>query len=180
MALWLERREKIYRHQDCISWLLAGKPPPVEWHPPDLFQRLRLQMTKHPLHYPVLLGGIVNNYDATYFYDAFATYSSQDDFGTELQSDYRSPRSAVVPDPQPVFRPRLQLSSVCGGKPDAPYAIVIQSRTSTPNSSSCSRRLFPTPARELEHRAWMYFRLATSTGCEDTFEDAYVIDMTAE
>ena len=38
MTLWLERWEKIYQHQDYISWLLAGKPLPVEWHPPDLFQ----------------------------------------------------------------------------------------------------------------------------------------------
>jgi hypothetical protein len=77
MTLWLERREKIYRHQDYISWLLAGKPPPVEWHPPDLFQRPKLQMTKHPSRYSVLLGNIINNYGATYFRDAFATYWAQ-------------------------------------------------------------------------------------------------------
>ena len=74
MTLWLERREKIHQYQDYISWLLAGKPPPMEWCSPALFQQPRIQMTKHPSCYSVPLGDIVNNYGATYFRDAFATY----------------------------------------------------------------------------------------------------------
>ena len=62
MTHWLEQWEKIYWHQEYITWLLVGKHLPVEWHPPDLFQWPRLQMAKHPSQYSVLLGGIINNY----------------------------------------------------------------------------------------------------------------------
>ncbi|KAJ6616995.1 hypothetical protein B0H10DRAFT_2164530 [Mycena sp. CBHHK59/15] len=50
MTLWLERKEKIYRHEKYIQWRLDGCPPPPVTAdlPPGLVYERQLKMTKHP------------------------------------------------------------------------------------------------------------------------------------
>ncbi|KAJ7722680.1 hypothetical protein B0H16DRAFT_1666226 [Mycena metata] len=52
MTLWLERKEKIFRHAKYIQWWLDGSPPPptAEPLPPGITYERRLKMTKHPTH----------------------------------------------------------------------------------------------------------------------------------
>jgi hypothetical protein len=38
MTVWLERREKIFRHDTFMAWRLQGSPPSASWEPPPLVQ----------------------------------------------------------------------------------------------------------------------------------------------
>ncbi|KAJ6559035.1 hypothetical protein B0H10DRAFT_1846098 [Mycena sp. CBHHK59/15] len=58
MTLWLERKEKIYRHEKYIQWLAT-------------------QMMKHPTHKAVRLGRLVTDYGAQIFRDALARFVSK-------------------------------------------------------------------------------------------------------
>ncbi|KAF7332804.1 hypothetical protein MSAN_02431600 [Mycena sanguinolenta] len=58
MTLWLERKEKILRHEKYIRWRLAGCP----------------LMTKHPSVYGVKLEALATHYGAEFFTDAFAHF----------------------------------------------------------------------------------------------------------
>ena len=51
MTLWLEQREKVYRHDQYVTWQLASSPPPWQWHPDgwDVEHHRHLKMTRHPL-----------------------------------------------------------------------------------------------------------------------------------
>ncbi|KAJ7707896.1 hypothetical protein B0H16DRAFT_1746444 [Mycena metata] len=76
MTLWLERKEKIYRHEKYIQWRLDGCPsPPVIDHiyPGIVFER-QLKMTKHPTLKSVRISRLVSDYGATLFRDALARY----------------------------------------------------------------------------------------------------------
>jgi len=77
MTRWLERREKILRHERYIAWCLAGQPPLPASHlaimhaaPPD-----RLKMTKHPSVKSVPLARLATDYGARFFVDALARYT---------------------------------------------------------------------------------------------------------
>ncbi|THH18011.1 hypothetical protein EUX98_g9024 [Antrodiella citrinella] len=80
MTRWLERREKIFRHERYIAWRLAGSPPMLgshlaqadAAHPPD-----HLKMTKHPSKKTVRMEALVADYGATFFEDAIARYAVQ-------------------------------------------------------------------------------------------------------
>ncbi|KAJ6617740.1 hypothetical protein B0H10DRAFT_1796823, partial [Mycena sp. CBHHK59/15] len=76
MTLWLERKEKIYRHEKYIQWRLDGCPsPPMTDHlPPGIIYERRLKMTKHPTLKSVRLTRLVDDYGATFFRDALARY----------------------------------------------------------------------------------------------------------
>ncbi|KAJ7793561.1 hypothetical protein B0H14DRAFT_3497925 [Mycena olivaceomarginata] len=78
MTLWLERKEKIPRHEKFIHWCCAGSPPPSTakptWRPADFVQHRHLQMTKFPSAYGVKLSDLTDNYGAEYFHDAFAHF----------------------------------------------------------------------------------------------------------
>ena len=78
MTIWLERREKILRHDQHISWHLSGSPPPktVDWSPPGLDLHRRLHITKHPSAMSVPLENIVHDYGATLFKLALRRYIS--------------------------------------------------------------------------------------------------------
>ncbi|KAJ7856057.1 hypothetical protein B0H14DRAFT_3085330 [Mycena olivaceomarginata] len=76
MTLWLERKEKIYRHENYIQWRLDGCPsPPVieDIYPGIVFER-QLKMTKHPTLKSVRMSRLVTDYGATLFRDALARY----------------------------------------------------------------------------------------------------------
>ena len=75
MTKWLERREKIFRHDRYIAWRLAGCPRTLGSHvahaaepPPD-----RLKMTKHPSA-RVRLPKLASDYHAPFFEDALARF----------------------------------------------------------------------------------------------------------
>ncbi|KAJ6624580.1 hypothetical protein B0H10DRAFT_1784667 [Mycena sp. CBHHK59/15] len=76
MTLWLERKEKIYRHEKYIQWRLDGCPPPPVTAdlPPGLVYERQLKMTKHPTPKSVRLACLVTDYGATFFRDALARY----------------------------------------------------------------------------------------------------------
>ncbi|KAJ7694865.1 hypothetical protein B0H17DRAFT_931310 [Mycena rosella] len=79
MTLWLERKEKILRHDKFIRWRCAGSPPPTtkntEWRPADFVQHRHLQMSKYPSAYRVTLPTLTTNYGAEYFHDTFARFA---------------------------------------------------------------------------------------------------------
>ncbi|KAJ7862972.1 hypothetical protein B0H13DRAFT_1899820 [Mycena leptocephala] len=76
MTLWLERKEKMYRHEKYIQWRLDGCPPPPVTAdlPPGIVYERQLEMTKHPTLKSVRLTRLVTDYGATYFRDALARY----------------------------------------------------------------------------------------------------------
>lgn len=78
MTLWLERKEKIFRHEKFVKWQLSGCPgPPTRQHSLGhlgiVYER-HLKMPKHPTLKAVRLDTIINKYGATLFTDALARY----------------------------------------------------------------------------------------------------------
>jgi hypothetical protein len=69
MATWLERKEKMARHEKYIQWFISGSPPParVDWLPPGLHVDRALKMTKHPSVAAAPIERIEAQYGATHF-----------------------------------------------------------------------------------------------------------------
>jgi hypothetical protein len=79
MTLWLERKEKILRHEKFIQWQLLGRPPPplVEnLHPGVSYQR-KIKMAKHPTRKSVKFTTLETTYGASFFRDALSRYIIQ-------------------------------------------------------------------------------------------------------
>jgi hypothetical protein len=79
MTLWLERKEKILRHEQFISWKLRGRPPPPvikNLHPGIIYERKRL-MARHPTRKAVKFTTLETEYRATFFRDALSRYILQ-------------------------------------------------------------------------------------------------------
>ncbi|KAJ6561026.1 hypothetical protein B0H10DRAFT_2240103 [Mycena sp. CBHHK59/15] len=79
MTLWLERKEKILRHEQYIQWRLKGCPgPPVvkDLHPGIVYER-KLVMPKHPTHKSVKFRSIETHYGAKLFPEALSRYIAQ-------------------------------------------------------------------------------------------------------
>jgi hypothetical protein len=76
MTLWLERKEKIFRHHQYVQWQLEGSPAleSVEWTPPGLELDRTLHMTKHPTLRSVPLLTLSTQYGATHFREALARF----------------------------------------------------------------------------------------------------------
>ena len=76
MATWLERKEKMFRHEQYIKWREDGSPISVqaEWQPPGLELDRRLHMTKFPTVRAVPVDQLVEIYGATYFRPALARF----------------------------------------------------------------------------------------------------------
>ncbi|THU92309.1 hypothetical protein K435DRAFT_820522 [Dendrothele bispora CBS 962.96] len=55
MMKWLERKEKIAKHESYLSWIRSGEHPPLRahWIPPGLNTARTLKLTKHPSVYAV-------------------------------------------------------------------------------------------------------------------------------
>ncbi|KAJ7434375.1 hypothetical protein B0H11DRAFT_2164726 [Mycena galericulata] len=79
MTLWLERKEKVFRHEKYIQWRLDGSPAPptVEPLPPGIIYERRLKMTKHPTLKAVRIDTLVADYGATLFRDALTRFIIQ-------------------------------------------------------------------------------------------------------
>jgi hypothetical protein len=77
MAKWLERKEKVFRHEQFIKWQENGSPirrAQLEWQPPGLELDRRLHMTKRPSARAVPIDRVINVYGATYFRPALARF----------------------------------------------------------------------------------------------------------
>jgi hypothetical protein len=67
MTLWLERKEKVHRHQKYMIWCENGRPAPprrIDWLPPGLDLIRVLSMAKHPTVRKVFISDIVEEYGA--------------------------------------------------------------------------------------------------------------------
>jgi hypothetical protein len=74
MTLWLERREKIFRHAKFIQWKL-NKLPPLSKNPnPGILYQRELKMTKHPSKKNVNFSSLISNYGAFNFRNALAQF----------------------------------------------------------------------------------------------------------
>jgi hypothetical protein len=75
MTLWLERREKIMKHDKYILWRRGGCPAPrkLDWVPPGLDLSRQLKLTKHPST-TIRISKLIENYGATFFYAALARF----------------------------------------------------------------------------------------------------------
>ncbi|KAH8102731.1 hypothetical protein BXZ70DRAFT_890478 [Cristinia sonorae] len=74
MTVWLERREKLFRHKRFVAWCLAGRPALVSLlatgdAPP------RVKMTKHPSKPAVHFDTLINDYHAKFFREALTRYA---------------------------------------------------------------------------------------------------------
>jgi hypothetical protein len=76
MTLWLERKEKILRHEQYIKWRLKGHLPPVQrdWSPPGLELNRTLSMAKHPTCAAVPLDRLETDYGAAFFSTALRRF----------------------------------------------------------------------------------------------------------
>ncbi|KAF8262956.1 hypothetical protein EI94DRAFT_1808028 [Lactarius quietus] len=71
MTNYVERKEKIHRHEHVVGWQLEGSPPimaaPHEWLPPGLKLDCYLHMSNTPLNLKVSLKTIETDYGAEHF-----------------------------------------------------------------------------------------------------------------
>jgi hypothetical protein len=78
MTTWLERREKIYRHDYLVQWRLVGSPPivaaPREWLPPGIELDRKLHMSTSPSVHRVSLEALETEYGAEHFRAALRRY----------------------------------------------------------------------------------------------------------
>ncbi|KAJ7265807.1 hypothetical protein C8J57DRAFT_1069230, partial [Mycena rebaudengoi] len=76
MTLWLERKEKIFRHEKFIKWKLDGSPAPIAVKPlpPGIIYERTLVMTKHPTSKSVKISCLIDDYGATSFRSALARF----------------------------------------------------------------------------------------------------------
>ena len=76
MTTWLERKEKILRHEQFIKWRLNGSPIPnvEEWLPPGLELDRTLSMAKHPTVRAVPITVLEHQYGANHFTVALRRY----------------------------------------------------------------------------------------------------------
>jgi hypothetical protein len=91
MTLWLEWREKIFRHETFIAWRLSGSLAAAEWLPPQILHRRRIQITKHPTKKRVDLKELETDYGALSIRDALTEY-----FVQQHEPDIRMTRNQIV------------------------------------------------------------------------------------
>ena len=73
MTIWLERREKLLRHQNYLEWCLGGKVEPIV-HQPSMAFSGTLTLTKYPSKRAVDLDEIITGYGAVFFQEALRRY----------------------------------------------------------------------------------------------------------
>ena len=80
MTLWLERKEKVLRHQDFVKWRLRvnfdHESPAIERH--SILQHPHIVMTKFPTVYSVDFDTLANNYGAYDIHNALALYVARE------------------------------------------------------------------------------------------------------
>ncbi|KAM6497273.1 hypothetical protein JOM56_007746, partial [Amanita muscaria] len=74
MTMWLERQEKIERHEKHIRWQHhSHDSAPLPSTTSKLFER-QIRMTRYPTIQSVPIDDLVSKYGASFFYDAFARF----------------------------------------------------------------------------------------------------------
>ncbi|KAF7972500.1 hypothetical protein HWV62_17870 [Athelia sp. TMB] len=73
MTIWLERKEKILRHESYIHWQQSHLSR-ITALPPRLVPRRLLQMAKHPSAKSISFERLAGDYGAVFFRDALARY----------------------------------------------------------------------------------------------------------
>jgi len=100
MTLWLERKEKVFRHGAFIAWQLSGQPTPL----PPIIRQPHIQMTRHPTK-TALFTQLVSNYGAKLFYKALqmtiARY--QHPMASQAHLNYIAPKIVIPFITVPVF-----------------------------------------------------------------------------
>ncbi|KAJ6479726.1 hypothetical protein C8R45DRAFT_1054433 [Mycena sanguinolenta] len=98
MTLWLERKEKIFRHEKYIQWRLDGCPPPptIAPLPPGIVYEHRLKMTKHPTLKAVKINSLISDYGAHAFRDALARFIVQFNNPTLTRAQIEAQSSSVA------------------------------------------------------------------------------------
>ncbi|KAJ6450612.1 hypothetical protein C8R45DRAFT_1057188 [Mycena sanguinolenta] len=96
MTLWLERKEKIFRHEKFIQWQLDGCPAPLvikPLHPGIVYER-QLVMMKFPTVKSVKISRLIHAYGAIHFRKAlveFIVHHSNPSFSlTQVEAASRS------------------------------------------------------------------------------------------
>ena len=76
MTLWLEWKEKVFRHHQYITWQHEGSPDSetVDWTPPGLELDRYLSLSIHPTVRAITLDNLKINYRATHFRMALQCY----------------------------------------------------------------------------------------------------------
>ena len=79
MTVWLEWKEKIFRHRQYITWQLEGLPDPetvgrLDWTPPGLELDRYISLSINPTVRAVTLDNLELNYGATHFRTALQHY----------------------------------------------------------------------------------------------------------
>ncbi|KAG1772876.1 hypothetical protein EV702DRAFT_1181229 [Suillus placidus] len=77
MTQWLERKEKILRHERYVMWCLHGNPIRHQPRPPNLSFDCVQTLTKHPSVKGVPIQKLVTEYGAMYFCEVLARYVAQ-------------------------------------------------------------------------------------------------------
>jgi len=77
MTLWLERREKIIRHEKFIQWQTNGPPPQLKQSNPGILYARELKMAKHPSKKNVKFHSLIHDYGAVDFQNALAKFIVQ-------------------------------------------------------------------------------------------------------
>ena len=77
MTLWLERREKIIRHEKFIQWRTNKIATFSEPSNPGILYQRTLKMTKHPSKKNVKFYNLIHDYTASSFQDALAYFIVQ-------------------------------------------------------------------------------------------------------
>ncbi|KAJ7940032.1 hypothetical protein B0H13DRAFT_2226250 [Mycena leptocephala] len=98
MTLWLERKEKIFRHENYIQWRLDGcpAPPTVAPLPPGIVYERRLKMTKHPTLKAVKISTLIADYGAHSFRDALARFIVQFNTPTLTRAQIEAQSSSLA------------------------------------------------------------------------------------
>ncbi|KAJ7170283.1 hypothetical protein C8R43DRAFT_875907, partial [Mycena crocata] len=149
MTLWLERKEKIFRHEKYIQWRLDGSPAPptVEPLPPGIVYERRLKMTKHPTHKAVRINTLVNDYGAVLFRDALARFIVQfnDSSLSQPQIEAQSASLSLHFNRVPVFHRIKYITEdpyTAGGPQDSVIdSIHVQPRKSLPSGKELPGRV---------------------------------------
>ena len=77
MTIWLERKEKILRHEKYIQWRLTNQLSQPRRLLPSIVPQRQLKMTRHPTLNAVSIESICSNYGATFFRHTLARFLVQ-------------------------------------------------------------------------------------------------------
>jgi hypothetical protein len=79
MTVWLERQEKIYKHEQYVEWRLNGEELPniPVWSPPGLELDRERHLAKFPSKRSVRIPALIEDYGAVHFKIALARFVSR-------------------------------------------------------------------------------------------------------